>query len=71
MNRQMQISQETFDQTVDENIEEFGMERPEALKEAILQFTAQGILIYTSKTTELYLYQFGYFLVLVVCLISF
>eukprot|EP01084_Bolivina_argentea_P279178 477255_1 len=42
MNRQMQISQETFDQAVDENIEEFGMERSEAVKEAILQLTAQG-----------------------------
>ncbi len=47
MNRQIQISQETYDQTVDENIEEFGMERSEAVKEAILQLNAQGI--YKSK----------------------
>ncbi len=66
MNRQIHINQETFDETVDENIEEFGMERSEAVKEAILQLTAQGI--YKSKAVVLppFLYQLNYFLDLVV-----
>ncbi len=36
-----QISQETFDAVVKENIEEFDMEAEEALNDAIQQFEAQ------------------------------
>lgn len=35
------ISQETFDAVVKENIEEFGLEREEAIMEAIAQFESQ------------------------------
>ncbi len=37
-----QISQSTFDQAVQENVEEFGMDREEAISEAIKQFEAQA-----------------------------
>ena len=37
------ISQETFDDVVRENIEDFEMERSEALSEAINQFKSQGV----------------------------
>jgi hypothetical protein len=37
------ISQQTFDDVVKENIEEFEMEKDEAVKEAIAQFRKQGI----------------------------
>lgn len=37
------ISQQTFDDVVKENIEEFEMEKDEAIKEAIAQFRKQGI----------------------------
>lgn len=36
------ITQETFDATVRENMEEFDMEPDEALKEAVEQFESQG-----------------------------
>ncbi|XP_046441545.1 armadillo repeat-containing protein 6-like [Daphnia pulex] len=37
------ITQETFDTVVKENVEEFGLELEEARKDAIQQFTAQGV----------------------------
>ena len=37
------ISQETFDQVVQENIDEFDMEPEEALADAISQFDSQGV----------------------------
>lgn len=37
------ISQETFDEVIRENIEEFEMEKAEAIKEAVAQFRKQGI----------------------------
>jgi len=37
------ISQETFDAVVKENEEEFGMEKEEAVKDAIAQFEQQGV----------------------------
>ena len=37
------ISQETFDQAVQENIDEFDMEPEEALADAISQFETQGV----------------------------
>ena len=37
------ISQETFDDVVRENIEDFEMEKAEALAEAINQFKSQGV----------------------------
>lgn len=37
------ISQETFDDVVRENVEDFEMERSEALSEAISQFKSQGV----------------------------
>ena len=37
------ISQETFDGVVKENMEEFEMDREEAVKEAISQFEQQGV----------------------------
>lgn len=39
----LKISQETFDEVVRENVEDFEMEAPEALAEAISQFTSQGV----------------------------
>ena len=38
----MRISQETFDQAVQENIDDFGMEPEEALEDAARQFESQG-----------------------------
>lgn len=38
----MSISQETFDEVVKENMEEFGLDRQAALDEAVQQFTSQG-----------------------------
>ena len=35
------ITQETFDGVVKENIEEFGLDKEEAIKEAIAQFESQ------------------------------
>ena len=35
------ISQETFDEIVKENMEEFGLEKDEAIKEAIKEFESQ------------------------------
>ncbi|XP_073705397.1 armadillo repeat-containing protein 6 isoform X1 [Garra rufa] len=40
---QRRITQETFDEVVRENIEEFDMDESEALKEAIEQFESQGV----------------------------
>ena len=39
----MRISQETFDDVVRENVEDFEMEKEEALAEAINQFKSQGV----------------------------
>ena len=38
-----QISQETFDQVVKENMDDFGMELEEAQKDAWEQFETQGV----------------------------
>ena len=35
------ISQETFDEIVKENMDEFGLEKEEAIKEAIKEFESQ------------------------------
>ena len=35
------ISQETFDSVVKENMDDFGLEKEEAIKEAISQFESQ------------------------------
>ena len=35
------ISQETFDEIVKENMDEFGLEKDEAIKEAIKEFESQ------------------------------
>ena len=45
------ISQETFDQTVTENMEEFEMEREEAIADAVSQFKTQGIDLSNIDTT--------------------
>lgn len=37
------ISQETFNEAVEENIREFGMSREEAVADAVVQFEAQGV----------------------------
>ena len=37
------VSQETFDEAVQENIDTFDMEPEEALKDAISQFESQGV----------------------------
>eukprot|EP00966_Prymnesium_polylepis_P023914 550692-Prymnesium_polylepis.1 len=37
------ISQDTFDQAVQENIDEFEMEPEEALADAVSQFESQGV----------------------------
>lgn len=49
------ITQETFDAVVKENIDEFGLEKEEAIKEAIAQFESQGVNlcnIVTSSTED-------------------
>ena len=51
------ITQETFDAVVKENIEEFGLEKEEAIKEAIAQFESQVlmlIIIFTSTDYRAY-----------------
>ena len=40
------ISQETFDEIVKENMDEFGLEKEEAIKEAIKEFESQVNNIY-------------------------
>lgn len=45
------ITQETFDEVVKENIEEFDMNLEEATKDAIDQFTKQGIDLTNIDTT--------------------
>lgn len=39
------ITQETFDDVVQENITEFGLDPEEALNEAIQQFESQGMAV--------------------------
>lgn len=39
---QKRVTQATFDETVRENMEEFEMDRPEAVADAVKQFTSQG-----------------------------
>lgn len=46
-----QISQETFDEVVKENIDEFGMSSDDALADAITQFKSQGIDLSIIDTT--------------------
>jgi len=49
------ISQETFDSVVKENMDDFGLEKEEAIKEAISQFESQGVNlanIITSNTSH-------------------
>ncbi|KAI4466897.1 hypothetical protein MML48_2g00018927 [Holotrichia oblita] len=41
----LQITQETFDNTVRENVSEFEMSVEEAIKETIEQFSAQGVIL--------------------------
>ena len=43
------ISQETFDAVVKENVEEFGLENDEAVKEAIAQFESQVFSVFFFK----------------------
>lgn len=43
MNIQKRITQETFDEVVQENIDEFEMTREEAVQDALQQFSKQGI----------------------------
>ena len=43
-----QITQETFDGVVKENIEEFDMSPEEAIADAVSQFEAQVSIIYSS-----------------------
>ena len=40
--RKFRVSQEAFDVAVQENIEEFGMEKEEAIEDAIKTFSMQG-----------------------------
>ena len=46
------ISQETFDAVVKENMEEFNMDREEAVKEAKEQFESQVHLFQSTKKRE-------------------
>ncbi|KAJ4459766.1 hypothetical protein PAPYR_4159 [Paratrimastix pyriformis] len=41
--KKLYISQETFDQAVKENMDDFGMEREEAVSDAVRQFETQGV----------------------------
>lgn len=45
------ISQETFDEVVKENVEDFGMEQSEAIKDAIDQFNKQDVDLSNVDTT--------------------
>mmetsp|Transcript_14951 Transcript_14951/g.23495 ORF Transcript_14951/g.23495 Transcript_14951/m.23495 type:complete len:505 (+) Transcript_14951:87-1601(+) len=45
------ISQETFDEVVDENVEEFAMDLDEAMRDACAQFEQQGVDISALVTT--------------------
>ena len=45
------ISQETFDSVVQENIDEFGMSKEEALEDAKTQFRSQGVSLVNIDTT--------------------
>lgn len=47
----MFISQETFDDVVKENMEDFGMDKEEAARDAIEQFKSQGKLEPISNPT--------------------
>ena len=40
--RKYRVSQEAFDVVVQENIEEFGMEKEEAIEDAVKTFSMQG-----------------------------
>lgn len=40
--KKRQVTQATFDETVRENMEEFEMDRAEAVADAVKQFTSQG-----------------------------
>ena len=44
------VSQQLFDDVVKENMEEFGMESEEALKDAVSQVTAVKMLVHLRKT---------------------
>ena len=46
------ITQETFDLVVRENMEEFGMERAEAVKDAREQFEQQGVSLVNIVLSE-------------------
>ena len=46
------ITQETFDLVVTENMEEFGMERAEAVKDAKEQFEQQGVSLVNIVLSE-------------------
>ena len=46
------ITQETFDLVVTENIEEFGMERADAVKDAKEQFEQQGVSLVNIVVSE-------------------
>lgn len=47
------ITQETYDEVVKENIEEFDMSPEEAIKEAVAQFEAQVSLTFCQKVLHL------------------
>ena len=46
------ITQETFDLVVTENMEEFGMDRAEAVKDAKEQFEQQGVSLVNIVVSE-------------------
>lgn len=48
------ITQETFDEVVQENITEFGMDPEESVNEAIQQFESQGMTCSLNENCSLY-----------------
>lgn len=48
----MSITQDTFDEVVKENMEDFGMDRQSAAEDAIGQFTAQGTTIQQTSSSS-------------------
>lgn len=50
------ISQETFDEAVKDNINEFGMTPEEAVKDAVEQFVAQVIIYLSIYSSNPYYY---------------
>ena len=52
------VTQETFDNVVLENMEEFGMTKEEAIEDSIKQFTTQGVDLSAVDVYKTFTYDF-------------